>query len=78
MNISDDLLTQMKLLAVRQHSSLGHVVDDALRAYLAEREKPVVDFSWTEVAAQAPDGRGMRPGIDWRSNSAMLDLMDEA
>ena len=76
-NIADDLLAQVKLLAMKNNDSLGHVVDDALRAYLAKRERPVVDFAWSQVAIDIPGGSGMRPGINWRSNSEMLDLMDQ-
>ena len=51
-NIDDDLLAEIKVIAGRRHASLGEVVDDALREYL-------------------------RPGVNWRSNSAMLDLMED-
>jgi metal-responsive CopG/Arc/MetJ family transcriptional regulator len=51
-NIDDDLLAEIKVIAGRRHASLGEVVDDALREYL-------------------------RPGVNWRSISAMLDLMED-
>jgi plasmid stability protein len=76
-NIDDDLLAEIKVIAGRKHASLGDVVDDALREYLAERQKPVVDFSWADVAVEVPGDRGLRPGVNWRSNSAMLDLMED-
>lgn len=77
-NIDDDLLAQVKRLALESNSSLGAVLEDAIRVYMGRREEPAADFVWSDVAMQVPGGRGMRPGINWRSNSAMLDLMDES
>ncbi|WP_435742882.1 type II toxin-antitoxin system VapB family antitoxin [Microbacterium sp. PMB16] len=76
-NIDDDLLAEIKVIAGKKHASLGDVVDDALREYLAERKQPVVDFSWADVGIEVAGGLGMRPGVNWRSNSAMLDLMED-
>lgn len=76
-NIDDELLAEIKQIAAKKHAPLGEIVDDALRDYLAEREKPVVDFDWRSVAVEVPGGKGIRPGINWRSNSAMLDAMED-
>ena len=76
-NIDDDLLAAIKVIAASKHAALGDVVDDALREYLAERAKPVVDFSWSDIAIEVPGGQGMRPGINWRSNAAMLEYMED-
>ncbi|MEJ1088194.1 type II toxin-antitoxin system VapB family antitoxin [Microbacterium sp. Mu-80] len=76
-NIDDDLLAKIKVIAATKHAALGDIVDDALREYLAERAKPVADFSWADVAIEVPGDQGMRPGINWRSNSAMLDAMED-
>jgi hypothetical protein len=76
-NIDDDLLAEIKVIAAKRHSPLGAVVDDALRGYLAESAVAPVDFSWADVAIEVPGDRGLRPGVNWRSNSAMLDLMED-
>lgn len=76
-NIDDDLLAEIKILAAKRHATLGEVVDEALRDYLAERESAPADFDWGSIAVPVPGDRGMRPGVDWRSNSAMLDLMED-
>ena len=76
-NIDDGLLAEVKQLAARNHASLGDVIDDALRVFLAQREKPVVGFDWGTIAIEVPGDRGIRPGLNWRSNSAMLDAMED-
>jgi plasmid stability protein len=35
-NISDDLLAEVKVRAQRAHRTIGDLLDDALRAYLSE------------------------------------------
>ena len=77
-NIDDHLLAEIKAVALKRHRPLGDVIDEALRGYLTERAAPVpVDFSWADVAIAVPGDRGLRPGVNWRSNSAMLDLMED-
>lgn len=76
-NIDDGLLAEIKVIAAKKNAALGDVVDDALRGYLVERARPVTDFSWSSVAVEVPGDRGLHRGVDWRSNSAMLDLMDD-
>jgi len=76
-NIDDDLLGEVKQIAAKKHVPLGDIVDDALRGYLVERPQAPVDLSWADVAIEVPGGKGLRPGVNWRSNSAMLDLMED-
>ncbi len=76
-NIDDELLAEIKVIAAKRHRPLGAVVDEALRGYLAESVAAPVDFSWADVAIEVPGGKGLRPGVNWRSNSAMLDLMED-
>ena len=77
MNIDDGLLAEIRVVAAQRQRPLGAVVDDALRVYLAERAQPTGDFSWADVAVDVPSDRGLRPGVDWRSNSAMSELMED-
>lgn len=76
-NIDDNLLAEIKVISARRHVALGAVIDEALRRYLAEPPVAPVDFSWADVAIEVPGGKGLRPGVNWRSNSAMLDLMED-
>ncbi|WP_298862822.1 hypothetical protein [uncultured Microbacterium sp.] len=76
-NIEDDLLAEIKVVAAKRRVPLGDVVDDALRSYLAVRPIGPVDFDWGSIAVEVPGDRGLRPGVNWRSNAAMLELMED-
>lgn len=78
-SIDDHLLAEVKLVAAREHATLGAIVDAALRSWLAAREsRPRTDFVWSDVAIEGLDGQGVRPGVDWRSNAAVLAAMEES
>lgn len=77
LNIDDGLLAEVKVIAAKRHRPIGEVVDEALRGYLAEREETdPTAFDWSSIAIPVPGDRGLQPGVNWRSNSAMLDLME--
>jgi hypothetical protein len=71
--INDDLLAQAKRAAIDRGTTLGEVLEDALR----------LSFEAARQAADHPirlttGGRGgLQPGVDINSNAALLDLMDE-
>ncbi len=71
--IDDRLLEAAKQAARRRGTTLGAVVEDALRRELAERVAaqpgpPVPTFR---------DGTGLRPGVDAGSARALLQTLDE-
>jgi len=74
LNISDDLLAEAKLVAVRTDRSVGAVVDDALRVLL-RREQPAADGStWTFPTSGAG---GLQPGVNLDDREALADLLGE-
>lgn len=73
LNISDDLLAEAKILAVRTHRSVGAVVDDALRILLRSNavEEPA---HWTFPTSGSG---GLRPGVNLEDREALADLLGE-
>lgn len=73
LNISDDLLAEAKVLAVRTHRSIGAVVDDALRVLL-RRDEAHADTAWTFPTT----GRGgLQPGVNLEDAEALADLLGD-
>jgi hypothetical protein len=73
-NINDRLLERAKALAGQRSVTLGDVVDDSLRNYLAAAQNPVVlpPPNWPTVAGQWTPVRG----LDHNSAAALLDYLD--
>lgn len=73
-NIDDALLAEAKERAIREGRSVGAVINDALREYMARRragsapvrKEPVLTFR----------GNGVRPGVNLDCMSELLDIMD--
>lgn len=59
-------------MAVRRRTSLGSVIEEALRDYLAQQQS-------VSPAAELPTygERGVRPGVDLSDNNSMLDAMED-
>ena len=75
MNIEDALLVRAKQLAATQHSTLGHVIEDALRrAIFPERKNGPARGS---TRLRTFRGNGVLPGVDLDSNAALTDLMED-
>jgi len=73
LNISDDLLAEAKVLAVRTRRSIGEVVDDALRVLL-RRDDPESAVAWTFPTSGAG---GLQPGVNLDDTEALADLMGD-
>ena len=73
-SIEDSLLQKAKNIAHERGASLRQVIEDALRAAFAKRQKT------TRSGPQRPlktfKGTGVQPGIDLSSSSALLDAME--
>jgi hypothetical protein len=72
--IDDEILDAAKRQARSRGSTLGSVVEDALRQYLlrspnAEARPPIPVFR---------NGRGLRSGVDLSSNRAIHELLDDS
>jgi hypothetical protein len=70
--IDDRLLGTAKRRARQRGMTLGQLVEEALRAHLAE----ALDAARPEIPVFTGGG-GVRPGIDMTSNRALLEALDE-
>ena len=76
LSIEDGLLEEAKIRARKQKTTLGAVVNEALRQGLlrggesapAERTAPLKTFR----------GDGLQPGIDLRDSAGLLEIMERA
>jgi predicted transcriptional regulator len=73
LNISDDLLAEAKVLAVRTRRPIGAVVDDALRVLL-RRDELEAAAAWTFPTSGAG---GLQPGVNLEDTEALADLMGD-
>lgn len=73
--LDEELLAQVKQLAVRTGRTLTAVIEDALRRTLADVKRPK-----KHPPAKLPTfrGDGLQPGVDLDDTAALLSLMDEA
>lgn len=72
-SISDELLLAAKRRAREQGTSLGKVIDAALRRDLAAVE----DVGPAPAVPVFLSGTGPRPGLDLSSNRALYEALDE-
>lgn len=72
--IDDHLYEEAKVLAARSHGSVGTVISEALRRFIAESKTQPV-----EELPELPRWRGgpVKPGIDINDTSAVLAMLDE-
>jgi hypothetical protein len=72
--IDDHLLDSAKHLAVQQGTTVGSVLEDALRLLLSRAGSRAP----RPVELSVFDGPlGLQPGVDLNHNEALADLMDE-
>lgn len=73
--IDDRLLAEAKAQAARSGRTLTAVIEDALRAAIASRDRRA-----TTDPPDLPISRGgrLRPGVDLDDSAALLDVMEGA
>lgn len=73
--LPEDLMRQAKRLAAETDRTLTQLIEDALRASLAQSHARPVG----EKRFRLPTfgGSGLAPGVDLDDTAALLDLMDE-
>ena len=75
LNIDEELLVAYKRLAARTHSSLSHVIQDALREALTLRRdreaRPPIRL------CALPQGGGLAPGVDLSNHAALTELLEQ-
>lgn len=73
MRIDDALYRSLKARAAREGRSVGEVMEDALRAFLArtdQNDRKIEPLpTWT--------GAGTLPGVDLSANAALQSTMDD-
>jgi hypothetical protein len=75
LRINDQLLADVKKLAIDTHRTLTQVVEDSLREMLARRGQN--GSKRKKIILPTFGGGGLQPGVDLASNAALADLMDE-
>ncbi|MGA7304506.1 MAG: ribbon-helix-helix protein, CopG family [Rhodothermales bacterium] len=73
-DIDDDVMRELKKLAVSTNRTLRSVIEDAVRAELGRREQHAGTIEKTKVVTFK--GRGTRPGVNLNSSADLLDLME--
>lgn len=73
-SINDELLARAKLVAARTHTTLGSVLEDALRKLLDERPaRPGERLTLPDFGYAG----GLLPGVDLDDRDAMRELMGD-
>jgi len=73
-NLDEHLIREAKQLAAAKGQTLSEVIEEALRARLAQRH---AQRERERVSLPTFKGRGVRPGIDLKDWASVLDAMDE-
>ena len=72
--LDEQLLTEVKQLAVETGRTLTAVVEDALRETLTRRQQ-MAKRSYVRLTTVG--GQGLMPGVDLDSSTSLLDLMED-
>lgn len=73
-NIEDHLLSSAKKHAIERGTTLGAVIEDALRLTLA----PSVPTGRFPIHLTTVGGSGLPPGVDINDSAGLLDLLEES
>ena len=73
-DISDDLMTELKRVAADTRRSLRDLIEDAIRASLAQGKAPRSGSTGQRVITFK--GRGVQRGVNLDSTRELLDIMD--
>ena len=69
-NVSDELLRQVKLLAVERGTTITALVEEALREVVARKRSKVVG---SPVTLTTFGSGGLQPGVDLDDSAGLLD-----
>lgn len=75
-SVEDHLLAEAKELATRRGRTLSALVEDALREVVLDSRRRPYDPGDFELPVSRRGG-GPRPGIDFDSNTAVREALDE-
>jgi hypothetical protein len=72
LNLEDQLLRDVKRLAIEQNTTMTSVIEGALREALARRARPGAPYKFRWVTVK---GR-LRPGVDVNDRDNLVDVME--
>ncbi|EWT03336.1 CopG family transcriptional regulator [Intrasporangium oryzae NRRL B-24470] len=76
-NIDDRLLAEAKLIAARQHRTIGSVLEDALRKLIADEARDSVSRGDYVLHTFVPEMSGVLPGVDLEDRELMAQLLGD-
>ena len=74
-NIDDRLLAEAKLIAARQHRTIGSVLEDALRQLIDAEAAAPAGRATFRLHTFVPERTGLLPGVDLEDKELMADLL---
>lgn len=72
--LPDELYDRVRQTAAAERRTVTSVIEEALRAALAERERSAETPLYR---VEAIPGVGLQPGVDLDDNAALAELMDD-
>ena len=75
-NIDDRLLAEAKLIAARQHRTIGSVLEDALRQLIDDLAATPAGRADYQLHTFVPERPGLLPGVDLEDKELMAELLD--
>jgi hypothetical protein len=75
--IDDDLLAQARLIAAREHRTIGSVLEEALRRLLAE-QRGAPERSSYPLPRFNLGNPGLRPGVDLTDKEQLAELLGDS
>ena len=75
-SIDDALLAEAKLMAARQHRTIGSVLEDALRKLIDESAADVASEPFVLPRFQTKNP-GLRPGVDLYDKEQLAELLGD-
>jgi predicted transcriptional regulator len=72
--LSEDLLRQLKKMALEQKRTLSSLLEEAAREKLARRRRTPAG---QVVRMQTFRGRGVQPGVDLDDSASLMDLLEK-
>lgn len=76
-NIDDRLLAEAKLIAAREHRTIGSVLEDALRTLIEDKASPRATRAAFVLYTFEPERPELLPGVDLEDKELIAELLGE-
>ncbi len=76
-NIDDRLLAEAKLIAAREHRTIGSVLEDALRTLIEDKASPRAPRADFALHTFEPERPELLPGVDLEDKELIAELLGE-